>query len=289
MIECVINISEGRDRRAIERIGRAAGPDLLDVHTDGDHHRTVLTVVGEDAARAVAAASILSLDIRDHQGVHPRIGVLDVVPFVPLTGSSMDDARRARDDFAHWLAAELGVPCFLYGPERSLPDVRRTAFGSLVPDVGPPSVHPLAGAVAVGVRPVLVAYNLWLHEPDLDRARTLVRALRGPAVRALALEVGEHVQVSMNLIDPMVVGPAAVFDQVATSADIARAELVGLIPRPVLDQIDPARWAELDLAADRTIEARLVARGLVDETWRSLDAGESSPERARAPQERGTA
>jgi glutamate formiminotransferase len=157
---------------------------------------------------------------------------------------------------------ELGVPCFCYGPERRLSDVRREAFGSLAPDTGPPSPHPTAGATAVGARPPLVAYNLWLAEPDLDRARAIAARLRSPAVRALGLPVGDDVQVSMNLVDPGVVGPQAVYDLVAAEATIARAELVGLVPAPVLDAADPARWAELDLSADRTIEHRLAQAGL---------------------------
>lgn len=265
MLECVINISEGRDRAAVERIGRAAGPELLDVHTDPDHHRSVLTVVGLAAAQAVAAATVLSLDLRRHTGVHPRIGVLDVVPFVPLGPTTLDDAVAARDATARWLADELGVPCFVYGPERSLPEVRRRAFVDLAPDVGPPAPHPTAGACAVGARPVLVAYNLWLAEPDLARARALAGDLRGPAVRALGLAVGDEVQVSMNLVDPLVVGPAEVYDRVAAQAPIARAELVGLVPEAVLHAIAPDRWAQLDLAAERTIEWRARAHGVSDD------------------------
>jgi len=263
MLECVVNISEGRDRGAIELIASTAGRELLDVHTDPDHHRSVLTLMGEQAAHAVALASVLRLDINSHVGAHPRIGVLDVVPFVPLGRSRMADAIEARDQFAAWLGNELGVPCFVYGPERSLPQVRRDAFGRLAPDTGPLGPHPTAGACAVGARPVLVAYNLWLREPDLSRARKIAEALRGPAVRALGLGVGSQVQVSMNLIDPWVVGPAEVYDAVSELAEISRAELVGLVPRSVIDSIDPSRWDSLDLGEDRTIEARLAANGLV--------------------------
>lgn len=261
MLECVINISDGRRLDVVGNIGRAAGAELLDVHTDADHNRSVLTVIGEQAARAVAAATILSLDLRTHEGVHPRIGVLDVVPFVPLAGSTMADAIDARDTMAAWLAEELALPCFLYGPERSLPEVRRGAFTELAPDTGPMVPHPTAGACAVGARPILVAYNLWLAEPDLDLARRIARDLRGPSVRALGLAVGDQVQVSMNLIDPSHVGPSDVFDAVAAVAAVARAELVGLVPDATLRAIEPQRWAQLDLSADRTIEARLAAAG----------------------------
>jgi len=262
VLECVINISEGRQLDVVATIARAAGRSVIDVHTDADHNRSVLSVVGEDAARAVAAAAVLMLDLRSHEGVHPRIGVLDVVPFVPLGQTPFADAVAARDRFASWAGERLDLPCFLYGPERTLPEVRRRAFVDLSPDTGPREPHPTAGATAVGARSVLVAYNLWLAEPDLDRARALARILRGPAVRALGLAVGDQVQVSMNLIDPTTVGPAQVYDLVARTCPVQRAELVGLVPRSVLDATPAARWPELDLAPDRTIEARVEGAGI---------------------------
>lgn len=264
MLESVINISEGRDRPAIETIARAALGELLDVHSDPDHNRSVLTVVGDGAARAIATATVLRLNLREHEGVHPRIGVVDVVPFVPLGRSTMDDALEARNAFARWAGEELGLPCFLYGPERTLPQVRRDAWVRIEPDTGPKAPHPTAGACAVGARPVLVAYNLWLNNDDLALARRIARQLRGPAVRALGLPVAGHVQVSMNLIDPLRVGPADVYDIVASQAPIARAELVGLVPRAVLEQVDRSRWAQLDLDESRTIESRLQILGFDD-------------------------
>jgi glutamate formiminotransferase/glutamate formiminotransferase/formiminotetrahydrofolate cyclodeaminase len=262
VLECVINISEGRRPAIVDAVAAAAGAPLLDVHVDADHHRAVLTVVGEDAARSVAAAAVAAIDLRGHEGAHPRIGAVDVVPFVALGTTTPDEARGARDRFARWAADELGVPCFLYGPERTLPEVRRHAWHDLAPDVGPAVAHPTAGAMAVGVRPPLVAYNLWLRAPDLELARRLAAGLRGPAVRALGLAVGAHVQVSMNLVDPTAVGPAAVYDRVAARTEVARAELVGLVPAAVLDTVDGHRWAQLDLSSDRTIEARAAAAGL---------------------------
>lgn len=260
MLECVVNISEGRDRRVIEAIAAAAGPALLDVHTDPHHHRSVLTLVGEAAPRAVAAAAVARIDLRDHVGVHPRIGAVDVVPFVPLGDSDLADAVAARDRFCAWAASELALPCFTYGPERSLPEVRRRAWVDLQPDAGPLAPHPSAGAVAVGARPVLVAYNVWLAEPDLAAARRIAAEVRGPAVRALGLAVGDRVQVSMNLVEPDRVGPAAATAAVAARAAVAGCELVGLVPRSVLEAVPPARWTELDLTEDRTIEARLAVR-----------------------------
>jgi glutamate formiminotransferase len=260
MLECVVNVSEGAHPDVVAGVARSAGGDLLDVHADPDHNRAVLTLVGESAPRRVAEAAVARLDLRRHRGAHPRFGVVDVVPFVPLAGSAMADAVGARDRFAGWIAGELGVPAFLYGPERSLPDVRRHAFAGLAPDAGPASPHPTAGAVAVGARPPLVAWNLWLAEPDLGRAREVAAAVRGPDLRALGLAVGSRVQVSLNLIAPDRLGPAEAWDRVAALVDVAGAELVGLVPAAVLDRTDPARWEQLDLAPDRTIEARLAAR-----------------------------
>jgi glutamate formiminotransferase len=263
MLECVINVSEGDRLATVDVIARNAGDHLLDVHTDRDHNRSVITVVGEDAARAVSTAAVLALDLNAHAGAHPRFGVVDVVPFVPLFGASMAEAEQARDRFARWMADELGVPCFLYGSSRSLPEVRRRAFVDLDPDLGPPQPHPTAGATAVGARPPLVAYNLWLADGDVDQAKDVARQLRSEDVRALGLAVGPYVQVSLNLVAPDRFGPEQAYDAVATRATVERAELVGLVPQSVLDRTPIGRWTELDLAADRTIDARLAARGLL--------------------------
>jgi glutamate formiminotransferase len=251
-LECVVNVSEGRDRAVVDAVAAAAGPALLDVHTDPHHNRAVLTLAGPDvegAARAVAVEGVRRIDLRLHVGVHPRLGAVDVVPFVPFAGSSLDEALAARDRFAAWAGDELGVPCFLYGPERSLPEVRRHAFTGLAPDTGPPVAHPTAGAICAGARPVLVAYNVWLPEGvDVATARRVAREIRGPAIRALGLDVGGRAQVSMNLVDPDNVGPADAYDAVAARVAVERAELVGMVPAGVLDAVPPDRWAELDLA-----------------------------------------
>jgi glutamate formiminotransferase len=270
VLECVINISEGRRLDVVSAIADQAGADLLDVHSCAEHNRSVLTVVGETAPRAITRAAVELLDIRDHQGAHPRIGVVDVVPFVPLASSSMAEAIAARDSFARWAAHELQVPCFTYGPTngsdeafgtgRTLPDIRRNAFASLTPETGPVEPHPTAGAIAVGARDVLVAYNLWLSDGDLDQARSIAAAIRSSRVRALGMQVGADVQVSLNLIAPDKTGPAEVHDFVAARARIARAELVGLIPRSVLEAVKATRWEGLDVRPDNTIEARLAER-----------------------------
>jgi len=263
VLECVVNVSEGREGEVVGALVAAAGGSLLDVHTDPDHNRSVLTLAGPDveaAVRAVARVAVASIDLRSHDGVHPRFGAVDVVPFVPLAGSTMADAVAARDAFATWCRSELGVPCVLYGEGcPSLPEVRRSlASASVAP-------HERAGAVAAGARGVLVAYNLWLAPGvTVDVARRLAASLRGPVVRALGLALpgAGAAQVSCNLIDPTAVGPDAVYDAVAARAVVARAELVGLVPAAVLDAIPERRWAQLDLSWDKTIEARLRKAGL---------------------------
>jgi glutamate formiminotransferase len=272
VLECVVNLSEGRRGEVVADLAATAGSLLLDVHSDEYHNRSVLTLAGPggpvmDAVQALARGAVDRLDLRTHLGVHPRIGVLDVVPWVALTGwplhaGPLGEAVTARDAFAAWAGKALELPCFLYGAERSLPELRREAWKALAPATGPPFPHPTAGAAAVGARPVLVAYNLWLAEPDLDLARQLAASLRGPAVRALAMAVGDAVQVSCNLIAPEAVSPAAVFDAVATRTGVDRAELVGLVPVRVLEAIPEHRWPELDLDRSRTIEARLEQTGL---------------------------
>jgi glutamate formiminotransferase len=251
---------------------------LLDLHSDLDHHRSVFTLAGapddvQDAVRSLADAAVRVLDLSGHDGAHPRFGVVDVVPFVPLGTPDLEPAVAARDAFASWAADALGLPCFLYGPlpgggARSLPEVRRRAFGSLPPDTGPPAPHRSAGAVAVGARPLLVAYNLWIEGSNLACARTVAAALRSPQVRALGFDLSSGVQVSCNLLDPVAFGPAEAYDRVAALLQTAgtdggpggvirRAELVGLVPAAVLERIPATRWTELDLSPDRTIEARL--------------------------------
>ena len=259
MLECVVNVSAGADGDPVDEIAAAAGADLLDVHPDPHHNRSVLTLVGEDAPRRVARAAVERARPAAPLGrapPHRRRRRRAVRPAGRRAASP--DAVAARDRFLSWIADELDVPGFAYGPERSLPDVRRRAFRDLAPDAGPPRPHPTAGAVAVGAREVLVAWNVWLAEPDLAAGDDSVAAVvRGPHLRALGLPVGDRVQVSMNLVAPDVVGPAEAWDAVAAHVPLAGAELVGLVPASVLDRTDPGRWSQLDLGEERTIEARL--------------------------------
>lgn len=273
MLECVVNVSEGRDAAGLATLADTAGPLLLDLHRDPHHHRAVLTLAGDDDRLFdnvcnVARWAVGHLDLTGHAGVHPRIGVLDVVPFVDLAepwAAATQRSLRARDRFAAWAATELSLPCFLYGPERDLPELRRRAWRDLRPDVGPASPHPSAGAAAVGARGVLVAYNVWLVDGSVATARSIAARLRRPGVRALGLQVGERVQVSCNLTEPYRLGPADAYDLAAEEAaahhaTVAGAELVGLVPHAVLEAVPRLRWGALGLSDADTIEARLDRR-----------------------------
>jgi glutamate formiminotransferase / 5-formyltetrahydrofolate cyclo-ligase len=275
ILECVANVSEGRDEAVLDSLAASAGAPLLDLHRDPHHHRAVLTMAGPDelvtaAARSLAGTAVDLLDLRSHAGAHPRLGVLDVVPFVPYEPGGppprdLSRAVEARDAFARWLGTALGVPSFLYGPlpagtRRTLPEVRRHAFATLTPDYGPTVPDPRTGATAVGARPVLVAYNVWVDSADV--ARRVAPLVRRPELRALGLAVGARAQVSCNLLAPEVLGPAQAYDLVRTlvrelGGSVEGAELVGLLPEWVLAAVPPARRPELGLSAEATVEARL--------------------------------
>ncbi len=269
MFECVINISEGRDTAVLAALDRAAGPSLRDRHSDEWHNRSVFTLIDDTEAlvtnvQSLIAASLDLLDIRTHHGVHPRLGVVDVVPFVPLDDHTLIDAVVLRDALGEWVGRECHVPVFFYGPlnggERTLPEVRRGAFRQLTPDVGPNSPSPRAGAITIGARPLLVAWNIWLHETSIERTKKVAAELRQPGVRTLGLSVGDFTQVSCNILDVTSISLAALYDEVAARLEgeerIVRAEVVGLVPRVVLDYVEADRWVALGLSPEATIEAR---------------------------------
>jgi len=272
LVECVPNFSEGRRPQTIRSIGEAiAGVEsacVLDTHVDPDHNRSVITFVAEPeravraAVNAVRRASEL-IDMRVHQGEHPRLGATDVLPFVPIRGVTMDDCVRLAHEAGAAIARELSIPVYFYEkaarrPERvNLEDVRRGALELLrqeiainaerVPDEGPAQVHDSAGAIAVGARAILIAFNVILHSDDLAVARQIARAIRArngglPFVKALGfrLQTRGQVQVSMNLVNYKVTGMTEVYDAIAREADrlqvgIDTAEIVGLVPRDALD------------------------------------------------------
>jgi glutamate formiminotransferase len=301
LIEAVPNVSEGRRPEVVDEIMAAfagASPEVLvlDRSSDPDHNRTVLTLAGPGpalvgAAVAGAAACARLIDLTNHRGVHPRMGALDVLPFVPL-GEATRLSGAADPDLdcaalavraGRRIAAEAGVPVYLYGaaarrPDRAaLPAVRGRGFESLRdapdPDLGGPGLHPTAGATAVGAREVLIAYNVELAGADLELARRIAAAVRErdgglPAVRAMGVALAERglVQVSMNLLDYKVTPPAAAFAAVAelagrAGARVVASELVGLIPAAAMAGTDPADLLLPGDTPDRFLETRL-ARAL---------------------------
>jgi glutamate formiminotransferase/formiminotetrahydrofolate cyclodeaminase len=232
LVECVPNFSEGRDPAVIDAlrdaIANTPGAHVLDVSSDPSHNRTVITFVASlDAAVPAAFAAMAvardRIDLTTHQGEHPRIGATDVVPFVPLDGTTMDDCIALARELGARAANELGIPVYLYEraatrPDReNLADVRRGEFEGLrtdittnparVPDFGAAAVHPTAGATAIGARPFLVAYNVYLGDAkNLPVAKEIAKAIRGSSgglryVKGLGLEVDGQAQVSMNLVD----------------------------------------------------------------------------------------
>jgi glutamate formiminotransferase / 5-formyltetrahydrofolate cyclo-ligase len=288
-LESVPNVSEGRDAATIDALATAfssGGARLLDVHSDPDHHRSVFTLVGDDAAlvdslvAGVAAAREL-IDLRRHDGVHPRVGAADVVPIVPLRRDDLGRAKAAAVTVAERIAGELGLPVFLYAESG---DGRRPAFfrrggpgelqrrvdmEELAPDFGPPRLDPAAGAVLVGARAPLVAFNVELSTGDVEVARAVAAVVREssgglPGVQALGLllERTGRAQVSMNIVDveatPLHEAVALVRSEAAArGVDVARGELVGLLPGTAvaaaaapalaLDRLDPDRVLELRL------------------------------------------
>lgn len=293
IIECVANVSEGRDARALAALAEAVravpGAHLADVHADPDHHRSVFTILGagaavEAAALALAAAALARIDMREHHGLHPRLGALDVVPFVPVAGTPMDLAVAAARRVGAALAERHALPVYFYGaaarsPERrELPDVRRGGYERLAarlatpagaPDAGPARFDARAGAAVVGARDVLVAYNVWLETTNLEMARAVARAVRTrdgglPALRALGVPLPSRgaVQVSLNLLDHRVTPLPVVFDRVADEArrrgvTVRRAELVGLAPRAAFAGRAPASVGLPDFTPAAELDAHL--------------------------------
>jgi len=280
VLESVPNISEGRSRDVLDALAAVCGRTLLDLHADPDHHRSVFTLAGprrhdaELAARALTKAAAERVDLSAHEGVHPRLGVVDVVPFVSLEDDRVA-AVHAAQAFAHWIADELRVPSFLYDDadplRRSLPELRRDAFTLREPDVGPSAPHLRLGAVAVGARPPLVAVNCELDRDDPLLTREIARAMREsegglPGVRALGLWCASRgvPQVSMNLVDLPVTGIEAACTEVRRRAEeadarVTRVELGGLLPAAELERCSDEFLEWSGFGPDDTIEARLAA------------------------------
>src|SRR6058998_262995 len=317
LVECVPNFSEGRNAATIEALRTALasvpGVRLLDVQADAAHNRSVFTFVAPPDASVEAALAAMRvaterIDLSRHTGEHPRMGATDVVPFVPVRDATMDDCVALARRLAQRAAAELLIPIYLYAqaatrPERGrLPDIRKGEFEALRdrigkdpaadPDFGPRRIHPTAGATAIGARPFLVAFNIYLDTSDVTIAKDVAKRIRSssgglPAVQASGFEVEGKAQVSMNLLDIDVTSPATVFAAVESAARqrnvaILKSEVVGLVPeRAVLG----AGAASLKLAH---VEAQLLepkiraAEGPTLDGWLDeLAGGAPAPRRCR--------
>jgi glutamate formiminotransferase / 5-formyltetrahydrofolate cyclo-ligase len=261
LFESVPNFSEGRSADAIAAIAGAAasgGAHVLDVDPDRDHHRVVISLAAQrgklvDSVVAAVGAAVELIDIRTHEGVHPRVGAADVVPIVPLGESTVAAAGDVAREVGERIWSELQVPVHWYGEHRSLADIRA---GRAVPDLGGPDLHPTAGAVSVGARLTLVAFNVMLPEMDVVHARALARSLRESqsgmrGVQALVFELpGGRVQLSMNLFRVDETPPAAVVAElVRRGVAVGEQELVGLTPAFAANQVGAGRLLEGRLAS----------------------------------------
>jgi glutamate formiminotransferase len=286
LVESVPNVSEGRDVGVIAEIARAFGEHgyVLDVHSDPDHHRSVVTLVADDAVLVEALLAGIAragelIDLRSHDGIHPRVGAADVVPIVPLQRDEMGLAKALASELGRRVGGELGLPVFLYGESG---DGRRPAFfrrggpaelqrrigsGELRPSFGPSVLDAGAGAVLIGARPLLVAFNLELRTGSLADAQAIAAAVRGsnggmPGVQALGLELpgSGRIQVSLNVIDVDSAPLAAVVERVreeavARGVVVGAGELVGLVPESAV--ASPAALMLADLPDDRVLERRI--------------------------------
>jgi glutamate formiminotransferase len=273
LVECVPNFSEGRKADTVDRIACAVesvkGAVVLNRHIDFDHNRSVITFVGEpraivDAAIIAVATAKELIDLRNHLGVHPRIGATDVLPFVPVSGVTMDECVKLAHEAGRRIWDELSIPVYFYEraalrPDRArLENVRGKGFEWLreeiranpdrAPDVGEPQLHETAGAIAVGARPFLIAFNVNLLTNDLSIARSIAREVRErdgglASLKALGFDLQSRgvVQVSMNLVDYEQTGIARAFEAVREAAvrhnvKVLSTEIVGLVPRAALDR-----------------------------------------------------
>ncbi len=293
-LECVPNVSEGRDHAVIDglagRLASTPGVRLLDVHRDADHHRSVFTMAGEATALtgavvALCEEALRTIDLARHHGAHPRIGAVDVVPFIPLGASTMADAVAAARATAAAVAQRFSIPVLLYEEAASAPhrrrleQVRRGRFEGLAeklrqpgwrPDFGPDAPHPSFGAVAIGARRLLVAYNINLATDRLEVGTAVAAAVRAssgglPHVKAMALPLPARglVQVSMNLTDVDQTPMGVVFDAVTREAarygvTVAESEVVGLVPAAALAAVAATSLRIAGWQASKILETRLL-------------------------------
>lgn len=324
IVECIPNFSEGRNPSIIHALTTTVesipGVWLLDRTSDPDHHRSVLTFAGdpdavlEAAFQAIRIAAEL-IDLRNHTGVHPRVGATDVVPFVPIQNSTMEDCVQMARQLGERVGAELQIPVFLYEQAAGQPDrtkletIRQGGLSGLAarmatglnwqPNFGPPRLHDSAGATVIGARHPLIAFNVNLNTSDLTIAKTIARTIRHsngglPCVKAIgvALASRKRAQVSMNLTDYRVTSMAAAFRAVQTEAanagvEIVESELIGLVPQAALDQaaasllqirgFDSTQILETRLAGARVTRLDHGSEPTVSEFLRALSAATPAP------------
>lgn len=294
LIECIPNFSEGRRPEVIDEIGAAVasvdGVHLLDVQSDATHNRCVVTFVGhegpiaEAAFRGIQAAAAL-IDLNQHEGAHPRFGATDVVPFVPLRSQDMPVCVDVAQVLARRVAADLQIPAYLYEDAARVPEhrdlavIRGKGFEELreviatdsarCPDEGEPRVHPTAGAVAIGARVPLIAFNVNLESDDLELAQRIAREIRErdgglPCVKAMGLTLDDDaVQVSMNLTDYRVTSMADVVGAIgeraaAAGVVIRESEVVGLLPQDALMRLARVALYATGLSHEQVLEARIL-------------------------------
>jgi len=294
IIECVANCSEGRNSETIHALAQAINTvkdaSLLDQHRDVDHHRCVLTFAGSPEAVAQAVLELVKtstrlIDLRQHTGQHPRIGATDVLPFIPLEGATMSQCVDLAKNVGKRIGDELDIPVFLYeeacvqSQRKSLETIRRGGLPGLasrmesdpawLPDFGPAHLHPTAGAIAVGARHPLIAYNIVLNTSDLSIAQAIAKTIRTssgglPAVKALGMELKTQgfVQVSMNLTNYRQTPLHVVFEKVKEEAEqrgvsIKGSELVGLIPQEAATQAAVYDLKCDSLDSNHILESRL--------------------------------
>ena len=284
LFESVPNFSEGRRAGVIDGIARAAGrAHLIDVDADPDHHRVVVSIAGFrnrllDGLLGAVAEAVRLIDLRDHSGVHPRVGAADVVPIVPLGETSLDECREVAHEVGNRIWSDLHVPVFFYGhgEDRRLADIRA---GRARPDLGGPALDPAMGGVCVGARPPLIAFNVILYGSDMVTARAVARSLREAGgglrgVQALAFALPDgRVQLSMNLFRAAETGPAAVLAELERrGVSHGAPEVVGLCPASAAVRVADGKLLEGRLAAAAATASAAMCLAIGGEEHRRLGA-----------------
>jgi glutamate formiminotransferase len=297
-IECIPNFSEGKNKKVIESFAQvisSSGNFILDKESDENHNRSVITVVGNKETliqgmfNAIELASKL-IDLNFHKGEHPRIGAVDVVPFVPLKGASMQDCIDLAINLGKKVGDEISIPVYLYGEAARKPDrkdlanIRRGQFEALkeelgknperIPDFGPNKIHSTAGAIAIGARFFLIAYNINLSTSDINIAKEIAKRIRTssgglPHVKAIGVELKSRgiVQVSMNLTDYRVTPIIKVYEEVEKltklyNTSIIESEIIGLIPQEAIDKNVIDRIKLKNFSEEQIIENKLKQLGI---------------------------